>query len=619
MGAAASTLQPLPFDPHTFPQHGVQLSFLDQFLQECGGRAALEGLTTTEVCDQFIKPMTKSSQSSYCDFLREIGHEAVGEATVFISHAWKYNFLDVVDSLTHHFGQTLEAGVVVWFDLFSNNQHKAVELDFSYWATTFQSAIESFGRTVMVLAPWDHPIPLTRAWCLWELYCTAHTQSKFEVAMTGSARMRFIDDVLEDSEGSINRMLSQIDVKNSECFKPEDREQIFKAIKSSVGFSELNRMVFEKLQDWVIVAMREETAKGKNSTDARYLTALAGLYKGQGKYVEAESLYMECLDVMRAALGEDHPHTLSSMNNLAMIYKSQGKYVEAESLYVKCLDVMRSALGENHPDTLTSMNNLAMLYYSQGKYVEAESLCVECLEMSRSSLGENHPDILTSMNNLAMIYRSQGKYVEAESLCVKCLDVMRSILGENHPITLTSMSNLAMIYRSQGKYVEAESLYVKCLDVMRAALGEDHPDTLSSMSNLAMLYDSQGKYVEAESLCVECLEMRTAALGENHPDILISMNNLATIYRSQGKYVEAESLCVECLDVMRSILGENHPITLTSMSNLAMLYYSQGKYDDAESLLAKCLKMRTSALGENHPDTLESMNGLARLRKLLGK
>jgi hypothetical protein len=141
MGAAASTLQPLPFDPHTFPRHGVRLSFLDQFLQDCGGRAALEGLTTTEVCDQFIKPMTESSQSSYCDFLREIEHEAVGEATVFISHAWKYNFLDVVDSLTHHFGQTLEAEVVVWFDLFSNNQHKAVDLDFSYWATTFQSAI----------------------------------------------------------------------------------------------------------------------------------------------------------------------------------------------------------------------------------------------------------------------------------------------------------------------------------------------------------------------------------------------------------------------------------------------------------------------------------------------
>jgi tetratricopeptide (TPR) repeat protein len=199
-------------------------------------------------------------------------------------------------------------------------------------------------------------------------------------------------------------MLSQINVKNSECFKPEDRERIFEAIKSSVGFSELNRMVFERLRDWVIVAMREETAKGENSTDARYLNALAGLYKGQGKYVEAESLYVECLEVRTAALGENHPDTLESMNNLAALYDSQGKYAEAESLYGKCLEGWTAALGENHPHTLSSMNNLAVLYDSQGKYVEAESLYEKCLEGWTAALGENHPHTLSSMNNLALLY-----------------------------------------------------------------------------------------------------------------------------------------------------------------------------------------------------------------------
>jgi hypothetical protein len=72
-------------------------------------------------------------------------------------------------------------------------------------------------------------------------------------------------------------------------------------------------MVFEKLRDWVIVAMTEETSKGKNSRDGRYLTALAGLYKGQGKYAEAEPLYANSLELRREILGEKHQHTLSSM------------------------------------------------------------------------------------------------------------------------------------------------------------------------------------------------------------------------------------------------------------------------------------------------------------------
>ena len=109
-------------------------------------------------------------------------HAAVGLATVFTSHAWKYLFLDVIDALLYHFQD--EPGIVVWFDLFSNNQHKAVDLDFHWWCNTLKTAIEQFGRTVMVLSPWQDPIPLTRGWCLFELYCTVATNRQFEVAMS---------------------------------------------------------------------------------------------------------------------------------------------------------------------------------------------------------------------------------------------------------------------------------------------------------------------------------------------------------------------------------------------------------------------------------------------------
>ena len=34
------------------------------------------------------------------------------------------------------------------------------------WASTFKEAVRQMGTTVMVLAPWDHPVVLTRMWCL---------------------------------------------------------------------------------------------------------------------------------------------------------------------------------------------------------------------------------------------------------------------------------------------------------------------------------------------------------------------------------------------------------------------------------------------------------------------
>ncbi len=65
-----------------------------------------------------------------------------------------------------------EEDVIIWFDIFSNNQHITASLEFEWWSETFKNAIRSFGPTVMVLAPWNDPLPLLRGWCIWELYCT---------------------------------------------------------------------------------------------------------------------------------------------------------------------------------------------------------------------------------------------------------------------------------------------------------------------------------------------------------------------------------------------------------------------------------------------------------------
>ncbi|WP_130758765.1 tetratricopeptide repeat protein, partial [Microcystis aeruginosa] len=70
-------------------------------------------------------------------------------------------------------------------------------------------------------------------------------------------------------------------------------------------------------------------------------------------------------------LGDNHPHVATSLNNLAGLYDSQGRYTEAEPLYLEALDLYKRLLGDNHPHVATSLNNLAGLYDSQGRYTEA--------------------------------------------------------------------------------------------------------------------------------------------------------------------------------------------------------------------------------------------------------
>jgi len=152
-----------------FPKMGVKFSVFLDFIENNGGNERFVGKSTTDVCNEILKPVTEARQLSYCEFVQGLNtnSQEVGEAEVFISHAWKYIFLDVVSAIQSHFKNTPD--IYIWFDLFSNNQHLAGNLPFEWWTNTFKSAIKQFGRTVMVLSPWKNPIPFTRAWCLFEI------------------------------------------------------------------------------------------------------------------------------------------------------------------------------------------------------------------------------------------------------------------------------------------------------------------------------------------------------------------------------------------------------------------------------------------------------------------
>ncbi|KZL81689.1 kinesin light chain 3, partial [Colletotrichum incanum] len=54
------------------------------------------------------------------------------------------------------------------------------------------------------------------------------------------------------------------------------------------------------------------------------------------------------------------------MANLASTFWNQGRWEEAEKLFVQVMETRKTKLGADHPDTLTSMANLASTYRNQG-------------------------------------------------------------------------------------------------------------------------------------------------------------------------------------------------------------------------------------------------------------
>ena len=313
--------------------------------------------------------------------------------------------------------------------------------------------------------------------------------------------------------------------------------------------------------------------------------AIASAYVSTGRLSEAIALLEQVLTDCVRVLGEDHPDTLASRNNLAGAYESAGRLNEAITLYEQVLPDRIRILGEDHPDTLVSRNNLAGAYESAGRLNEAITLYEQVLPDSIRILGEDHPITLASRNNLATTYRSAGRLTEAITLFEQVLTDSIRILGEDHPNTLTIRNNLAGAYRAAGRLTEAITLFEQVLPDSIRILGEDHPNTLGSRNNLATTYRSAGRLTEAITLYEQVLTDSIRILGEDHPNTLTIRNNLAATYRSAGCLTEAITLFEQVLSAHIRVLGKDHPDTLATLVALARAYKDAGFLDKATALL----------------------------------
>lgn len=608
-----------------FPSSGVKLSYIENhFYELCGGKKNLEGLTTAEVCEQYIKPATAEEQLSLCELLHRQNHSDVREqAQVFVSHAWKYEFLNVVCALISHFkGNTSSKGAtnsttsdlqvndpVIWFDLFSNNQHKAVTKPFEFWTNTFKSSIKSLGHTVMVLSPWNNPIPYTRAWCIFEAYATADTGAKFEVAMSQGDKDQFLLDMRRGTTKVINNMLAVIDAEKSECWIADDKERIFQVIRETVGFSTINSMLHKQLRKWV-VSIAEEAVRDTCN------------YRSVTTYAERRTTEEESDDEEDTA--QAHHHKTRLLSSLATLYRLQGDFKKAEPIYEaivrsrrrRLLRLQQQEVIEETCRVLEDEVSTPIASASSCSIPDQGSICQEDEDIAGSDANLLSWTI-KSIHSLALTYRLQGNFKDAEPLYKEVLELNRKLHGPDHRWTLLSQCSLAFCYKLMGNIAEAQELYEDGLSRQRAIYGDDDPETLNSAGCLGGVYVILGgAYLEkAQALCEECVARRKKLYDSEgkHPDTIASMNDLANVYKRQGKLELAQSLLEECYHQRMTVIGEWNPRTLVSAHELGVLYEMLDRNEESRLLLSDCWEKRKKSLGESHPSTVYTQCTLADL------
>lgn len=238
-------------DRNSFPKIGVHLDYIDRFISDHGGVTKfqcpceedpqkLRSLTTSEVVERFIKPQTERNKVSYCEYLSYGCF--IGKPNVFISHAWGDSFLELKErlcslNLPEYRPEGIRGDLIIWLDIFSHNQHTTTKKPHD-WVTTFYEAVKNIGCTVFMLTP----NAVTRAWCIWELFCTIETRSHFQIAMSQT--------LSEKTRSYLFGATVKIESAKSECRDQEDEKLLRLAIDSK-GFEKIDSLVSEKMNEEV--------------------------------------------------------------------------------------------------------------------------------------------------------------------------------------------------------------------------------------------------------------------------------------------------------------------------------------------------------------------------------
>jgi tetratricopeptide (TPR) repeat protein len=224
---------------------------------------------------------------------------------------------------------------------------------------------------------------------------------------------------------------------------------------------------------------------------------MGSLLQQLGRLDEAEPLFREAMESRRRMLGEEHPSTLISINNMGTLLYRQRKLSEAEPYFREAMRKSASLVGEDHPNTVASINNLGVLLSDMGESAEAELYLRDGLERRRRILGEEHPDTIESVGNLGALLQDVGRYQEAIDLLSGAEAATRRASAGNNALQLaSSLSTLGRARVGLGYHAErfalAESNLLEAHAIYLAATdrGPTHTDTIESVQGLVELYNA---------------------------------------------------------------------------------------------------------------------------------
>lgn len=198
------------------------------------------------VVANIVEPLTEKQQTSFVSLLRG------KPVSYFVSHSWATPFQHFVQCLQRHTAFTGAIDAAYWICSFANNQWAiAQEIGTDVLDSAFAKVLRS-GVLGVVMVLDQQVQPLTRVWCLFELFLS----NKTFLQVVFATDCGILGDELCDSVGvalELGRRISCLQVERCQASSELDKQRIFAHLRGELGSLEkmdgiIKEMVREMLR-----------------------------------------------------------------------------------------------------------------------------------------------------------------------------------------------------------------------------------------------------------------------------------------------------------------------------------------------------------------------------------
>ncbi len=584
-----------------------------------------KGMTTAEVVEDIIKPITKLFKCSFVHFLSntngksppDIGFSpgrfsksSYGPGNIYISHAWDYKFEDLVNSLEgaeDSQNKSKDSGMLsmlldrrqqnyYWIDVFCMNQWKPICTatkcpSMNWFRNSLPNLIKHIGTFCLIMVPWNEPIVLHRLWCLYEMAACYMVSVNINVRLSKNRHRMFIAMMREHyeecyrvigtfevnalestakSDPAIECMLDYLDevanvAKAKEVVPPASINGLLKGLL----FHWLDRqaIVFYESEE---MRFRAEATRHQEKQVSRFNQKIqrslcCNAFKCAEYYDETahiKKLYLCSIEVSQA---------------LARLYVQTHNFPAAERKYAFCVEEAKQRLGPSHVSTLTLMGNLAVVQKKMGNFEEAEKLMRVTMAKKELTLGKTHSSYLSTMINLSLLLKARGKLDEARQFATKVVSIQEDLYGENDDATLQSVEFLASVLLELKFFDGTLILLKRILTAKTLKLGKKHREVHAALETVGDVYICQQKWTEASEMYSKACFARESSYGGCDPATLNCYSRYGKVQEYLNDWDKAEELYNKLLNETKKVMGSNHFGVFQTRDKLLGVYMKSKK------------------------------------------